>query len=77
MTTKTKPVLSACNLTAGQPTTPDPLSENYRQLLHAVILHAWLEARDTRHPLLAQRARHWLCQPSIRALGSAIGVELP
>lgn len=77
--TKTKPVLSACNLTAGQPAAggADPLSENYRQLLHAVILQAWLEAHSRRHPLLAQRARHWLCQPETRALGAAIGVELP
>lgn len=76
--TKTKPVLSACNLTAGQPAGgADPLSENYRQLLHAVILQAWLEARSRRHPLLAKRAQYWLCQPETRALGAAIGVELP
>ena len=79
--TKTKPVLSATNLTAGRPIGgpggADPLSENYRQLLHAVILQAWLEARSRRHPLLAQRAQHWLSRPSTRALGAAIGVELP
>jgi hypothetical protein len=78
MTTKTKPgVLSACNLTAGQPATPDPLSENYRQLLHAVILQAWLEAHSRRHPRLAERARYWLSQPETHELGAAIGVELP
>lgn len=81
MTMRTKPVVSARNLTAGQPTGgpggADPLSENYRQLLHAVILHAWLEARDTRHPLLAKQARYWLSRPETHALGTAIGVELP
>lgn len=72
-------VLSVCNLTVGQPAAggADPLSENYRQLLHAVILQAWLEARNRKHPLLAKRAQHWLCQPETRALGAAIGVELP
>ena len=77
MTRMKSATLSADSLTAGQPTTLDPLSENYRQLLHAVILQAWLEAHSRRHPRLAERARCWLSQPETHALGAAIGVELP
>jgi len=69
-------MITTHNLTGGPTYTADPVSENYRLLLCAVLLQAWRDAKK-KEARLSRPAQRWLCRRETVELAYSIGVRLP